>query len=81
LEKKKERRKTSEGRRASFISRESGGRPVHAPCPKQRVAKPGGANHSTEIINFNIIYFLSNFKNIIFNIIKIIININKFLGQ
>jgi hypothetical protein len=29
---------------------ESGGWPVHAPYPTQRVAKPGGANRSTEII-------------------------------
>jgi hypothetical protein len=28
--------------RARFIDVESGGWPVHAPCPKQRVAKPGG---------------------------------------
>ncbi len=34
----------------TFIDVESGGWPVHAPCPKQRVAKPGGANRSTEII-------------------------------
>jgi hypothetical protein len=27
---------------ASFIDVLSGGGPVHAPCPKQRVAKPGG---------------------------------------
>ena len=37
------------GRRA-LIDVESGGGPVHTPCPKQRVAKPGGANRSTEII-------------------------------
>jgi len=36
----------------TFIDVESGGWPVHAPFPKQRVAKPGGANRSTEIINF-----------------------------
>jgi len=34
----------------TFIHVESGGWPVHAPCPKQRVAKPGGANRRTEII-------------------------------
>ena len=34
----------------TFIDVESGGWPVHAPCPKQRVAKPGEANRSTEII-------------------------------
>jgi hypothetical protein len=28
----------------------SDGGPVHAPCPTQRVAKPGRANRSTEII-------------------------------
>jgi hypothetical protein len=37
----------------TFIDVESGGGPVHAPCPKQRVAKPGGANRSTEIIKNN----------------------------
>jgi hypothetical protein len=35
---------------ASFIDVESGGGPVHALCPTQMVAKPGGANRSTEII-------------------------------
>ena len=35
---------------ATFINVESGGGAVYAPCPKQRVAKPGGANRSTEII-------------------------------
>jgi hypothetical protein len=35
---------------ATFIDVESGGWTVPAPCPKQRVAKPGGANRSTEII-------------------------------
>jgi hypothetical protein len=34
----------------TFIDVESGGWPVHAPFPMQRVAKPGGANRSTEII-------------------------------
>ena len=34
----------------TFIDVESGGWPVHAPCPKQRAAKLGGANRSTEII-------------------------------
>ena len=35
----------------TFIHIESGAWPVHAPCLKQRVAKPGGgANRSTEII-------------------------------
>ena len=38
------------GSARTFIDVESGGWPVHAPCPKQRVAKPGGANRSTEII-------------------------------
>ena len=36
----------------TFIHVESGGWPVHAPCPKQEVAKPGGADRSTEIIRF-----------------------------
>ena len=40
---------------ATFIAVESGGGPVHAPCPKQRVAKPRGANRSTEIIIFIIL--------------------------
>ena len=35
---------------ATFIDVESGGGTVYAPCPKQRVAKPEGANRSTEII-------------------------------
>jgi hypothetical protein len=35
---------------ATFIDVESGGWTVRAPCPKQRVAKPGGANRSTKII-------------------------------
>ena len=35
---------------ATFIDVESGGWTVPTPCPKQRVAKPGGANRSTEII-------------------------------
>jgi hypothetical protein len=37
---------------------------MHASCPKQRVAKSGGANRSTEII-FDFYYFLifKNFKN------------------
>ena len=35
----------------ALIDVESGAGPVHAPCPNQRVAKPGGANRSTEIIN------------------------------
>jgi hypothetical protein len=34
----------------TFIDVESGGGPVRAPCPTWRVAKPGGANRSTEII-------------------------------
>jgi hypothetical protein len=33
----------------------------------------------TKIIDLNIIYFLFNSKNTMFNIIKIIINIDKFL--
>jgi hypothetical protein len=45
---------------ATFIDVESGGGPVHAPCPKQRVAKPGGANRVTEIIVY---YIINNFKN------------------
>jgi hypothetical protein len=36
--------------KATFIDVESGGGPVHASCPKQRVAKPGGANRTTEMI-------------------------------
>jgi hypothetical protein len=35
---------------ATFIAVKSGGRTVPTPCPKQRVAKPGGANRSTKII-------------------------------
>jgi hypothetical protein len=46
-----EERWSSSGERATFIDVESGGGPVRAPCPKQRVAKPGGANRRTEIIN------------------------------
>jgi hypothetical protein len=48
-------KKVNEERRgsAAFIDVESGGRPVHAPCPKQRAAKLGGANRSTEIILIN----------------------------
>jgi hypothetical protein len=42
----------------TFIDVESGGWPVHAPCPKQRVAKPGGANRSTEIIKINFIFLI-----------------------
>jgi hypothetical protein len=44
---------------AAFIDVKSGGETVHAPCLKQRVAKPGGANRSTEIINiyFYFIYY------------------------
>jgi hypothetical protein len=38
----------------TFIDVESGGWTVPAPCPKQRVAKPGGANRSTEIIESDI---------------------------
>jgi hypothetical protein len=34
----------------TLIDVESGGRPVHAPCPKQRAAKLGGVNRRTEII-------------------------------
>ena len=37
----------------TFIDVESGGRPVHAPCPTQRVAKPGGANRRTKIIPYD----------------------------
>jgi hypothetical protein len=45
------KRKMVEQRGArTFIDVESGGWPVHAPYPKQRVAKPGGANCSPEII-------------------------------
>jgi hypothetical protein len=31
------------------IDIERGGGPVHAPCPKQRAAKSGGADRTTEI--------------------------------
>jgi hypothetical protein len=41
LGKIKEDGRAGGGARA-FIDVESGGGPVHAPCPKQRVAKPGG---------------------------------------
>jgi hypothetical protein len=44
------RRKVEQRGRANLIDVESGGGPVHAPCPKRPVAKPGGANRSTEII-------------------------------
>jgi len=37
-------------RSATFINVKSGGWTVPTPYPKQRVAKPGGANRSTEII-------------------------------
>jgi hypothetical protein len=44
------RKKVEERGGRTFIDVKSGGWPVHAPCPKQRAAKLGGANRSTEII-------------------------------
>jgi hypothetical protein len=49
---------------------------VHAPCPKQRVAKPGGADRSTEIIYFlkyiyNFFIFLFLYLNFLNNLIII----------
>jgi hypothetical protein len=44
------RRNEQRGESATFMDVESGGGPVHAPCPTQRVAKPGGADRDTEII-------------------------------
>ena len=38
-----------------FIKVESGTGPVHAPCPKQRAAKLGGADRTAEMWNqFNV---------------------------
>ena len=58
---------------ATFIDVESGGGAVHAPCPKQRVAKPGGANRSTEVI-FNSLFSFILIKDLYF--INKIINYN-----
>jgi hypothetical protein len=45
------KRKAVEQRGArTLVDDESGGGPVHAPCPKQRVAKPGGTDRNTKII-------------------------------
>ena len=49
---------------------------MHAPCPKQRVAKPGGAGRSTEIIYFlkyiyNFFIFLFLYLNFLNNLIII----------
>jgi len=51
LEKRLKKKRVEQRGARTFIELESGGGPVHAPCPKQRVAKPGGANRSTEIIS------------------------------
>jgi hypothetical protein len=51
------------GAARTLIDVESGGGPVCAPCPKRRVAKPGGANRSTEII---LIKILIKYKKLIF---------------
>jgi hypothetical protein len=47
---KEEEEGRAAGSARTFIDVESGGGPVHAPCPMQRVAKPGGADRRTKII-------------------------------
>jgi hypothetical protein len=42
------------GAGATFIERESGGWPVHAPSPKQRAPNPGGANTNALDYIFNV---------------------------
>jgi len=60
----------------ALIDVESGAGPVHAPCPNQRVAKPGGANRSTEIIRAQTLRIYENKASIVY-FFTLITNVNE----
>ena len=48
--------------RDSYRRLKSGGRPVHAPCPKRGVAKPGGADRRPQMIIKKVIILIIIYK-------------------